>query len=149
MNSSKMLPPTYLLIAIAVMVVLHFVFPIMTVVSLPWSLLGIVPLVVGVVINMVASNTFQRVNTTIKPFEEATTLATSGVYQVSRNPMYLGFALILAGIAILLGSVTPYVVIPVFMILIERNFIQIEEQGLEQKFGQQWLEYRQRVRRWV
>ena len=149
MNGSKMLPPTYLLIAIAVMVVLHFVFPIMTIVSLPWNLLGIVPLVVGVVINIVADNTFRRANTPIKPFEEATALATSGVYQVSRNPMYLGFVLILVGIAILLGSVMPYIVIPVFMILIEKSFIRVEEQGLEQKFGQQWLEYKQRVRRWV
>ncbi len=149
MNSSKMLPPTYLLIAIAVMVVLHFMFPIMTIVSLPWNLLGIVPLVVGVVINMVADNTFRRANTPIKPFEEPTALVTSGMYQVSRNPMYLGLVLILVGIAILLGSVMPYIVIPVFMILIEKSFIRVEEQGLEQKFGQQWLEYRQRVRRWV
>lgn len=149
MNGSKMLPPTYLLITIAVMIVLHFVFPIMTIVSLPWNLLGIVPLVVGVVINMVADNTFRRANTPIKPFEEPTALVTSEMYQVSRNPMYLGFVLILVGIAILLGSVMPYIVIPVFMILIEKSFIRVEEQGLEQKFGQQWLEYKQRVRRWV
>ena len=149
MNGSKMLPPTYLLIAIAVMVLLHFVFPIMTIVSLPWNLLGIVPLVVGVVINMVADNTFRRANTPIKPFEEPTALVTGGMYQVSRNPMYLGFVLILVGIAILLGSVMPYIVIPVFMILIEKSFIRVEEQGLKQKFGQQWLEYKQRVRRWV
>ena len=149
MNGSKMLPPTYLLIAIAVMVVLHFVFPIMTIVSLPWNLLGIIPLVVGVVINMVADNSFRRANTPIKPFEEPTALVTSGMYQVSRNPMYLGFVLILVGIAILLGSVMPYIVIPVFMILIEKSFIRVEEHRLEQKFRQQWLEYRQRVRRWV
>jgi protein-S-isoprenylcysteine O-methyltransferase Ste14 len=149
MNRSKMLPPTYLLIAIVVMIMLHFVFPLMTVISLPWNLLGIIPLVVGVVINIVANNAFQIVKTTIKPFEESTALVTSGIYQVSRNPMYLGFVLILTGIAILLGSLIPYGVIPIFMILIERNFIRLEEQGLEQKFGQQWLAYRQQVRRWL
>ncbi len=149
MNGSKVFPPTYLLIAIGVMVVLHFVFPLMTVVSLPWNLSGIVPLVVGVAINIVADNTFRRVNTTIKPFEEPTALVTNGVYRVSRNPMYLGMVLVLAGVAILLGSVTPYIVIPVFMILIERNFIRVEEQRLEQKFGQRWIAYRRQVRRWL
>jgi protein-S-isoprenylcysteine O-methyltransferase Ste14 len=144
-----MLPPTYLLIAIAVMVGLHFMFPIVTIVSLPWNLLGIVSLVVGVVINIGADNRFRRANTPIKPFEEPTALVTSGMYQVSRNPMYLGFVLILVGIALLLGSIMPYIVIPVFMILIEKSFIRVEEEGLEQKFGLQWLAYRQRVRRWV
>ena len=149
MNNNKVLPPAYLLIAIIVMIGLHFVFPIMTVVSLPWDLLGIVPLVAGVAMNVIASNAFQRAQTTIKPFAESTTLVTSGVYRVSRNPMYLGLVLVQAGIALLLGSASPFIAIPVFIILTERNFIRMEEQGLTQKFGQRWLEYRQQVRRWV
>ncbi|MBI1880982.1 MAG: isoprenylcysteine carboxylmethyltransferase family protein [Chloroflexi bacterium] len=149
MNNDKVLPPAYLLLAIIVMIGLHFVFPIMTIVSLPWNLLGIIPLVVGVVANIIADNAFKRANTTIKPFAESTALVTSGVYQVSRNPMYLGFVLVLAGIAILLGSLSPYIVISVFVILIERNFIRIEEEGPAQKCGRQWLEYQQRVRRCV
>jgi protein-S-isoprenylcysteine O-methyltransferase Ste14 len=149
MNGSKMFPPVYLLIAIVVMIILHFIFPLTTIVFPPWKLLGIIPLVGGVILNIVADNTFRRVNTTIKPFEESTALVTSGIYQVSRNPMYLGFVLILTGIAILLGSLTPFGVIPVFIILMEKNFIRFEEQGLTQKFGPRWVAYRRRVRRWV
>ncbi|MCB0226664.1 MAG: isoprenylcysteine carboxylmethyltransferase family protein [Anaerolineae bacterium] len=100
-------------------------------------------------INVIAANTFQTQNTTIKPFEESTALVTGGLYQVSRNPMYLGMVLILAGVAILLGSLTPFGVIPVVIILLNRNFIRFEEQSLAQTFGPLWVEYRQRVRRWV
>ena len=149
MNGSKMFPPAYLLIAIVVMIILHFIFPLTMIVFPPWKLLGIIPLVGGVILNIVADNTFQRVNTTVKPFEESTALVTSGIYQVSRNPMYLGFVLILTGIATLLGSLTPFGVIPVFIILMEKNFIQFEEQGLAQKFGSRWVAYRRQVRRWV
>ena len=149
MNSSKIFPPTYLLIAIIVMLVLHFTWPLTTILFPPWQLLGIIPLGVGVMINVIAANTFQTRNTTIKPFEESTALVTGGLYQVSRNPMYLGIVLILAGVAILLGSLTPFAVIPVVIVLLDRNFIRFEEQKLAQTFGPRWVEYRRRVRRWV
>lgn len=131
------------------MVGLHWVLPLLNVVSAPWNLVGIIPLGLGVVINLIASSAFQQAKTTIKPFEESTALVTDGLYQVSRNPMYLGFVLVLTGVATLLGSLMPYAVILVFIILIERNFIRPEEQWLERKFGQRWRGYQQRVRRWV
>lgn len=149
MNSSKILPPAYLLITILVMIALHVVLPIITIVSFPWNLLGLLFLGVGTGMNIVASNIFKKANTTIKPFEEPDTLITGGPYRVSRNPMYLGFVLILLGVALLLGSVLPFIIIPGFMILIESNFIRLEEQRLEQKFGSRWLNYRRRVRWWV
>ena len=149
MNNPKIFPPTYLLIALIAMLILHFIWPLSPILFPPWQLLGIIPLGVGVMINVITANTFQTQNTTIKPFEESTALVTGGLYQVSRNPMYLGMVLILAGVAILLGSLTPFGVIPVVIILLNRNFIRFEEQSLAQTFGPLWVEYRQRVRRWV
>ena len=63
--------------------------------------------------------------------------------------MYLGYVLILFGVALMLRSLTPHLVIPVFAILIHRVFIGVEERMLEEKFGAAWLEYRNRVGRWV
>ena len=63
--------------------------------------------------------------------------------------MYLGFALILFGTAGLFGTLTPFLVVPVFMVLIEKDFIRGEEKMLEQKFGQIYLGYKQMVRRWI
>lgn len=128
---------------------LHWLLPLLNLFSVPWNLVGIIPLGLGVVINLIASGAFQQAKTTIKPFEESKALVTKGLYRLSRNPMYLGFVLILAGVATLLGSLMPYLVIPAFIILIERNFIRVEEQWLERKFGQHWREYRQQVRRWL
>jgi protein-S-isoprenylcysteine O-methyltransferase Ste14 len=145
----KVLPTTYLLIAIVAMAALHLLVPVIQVIPIPWNISGIVPIVGGVVINLIADSAFRQVKTTVKPFAESTALVTSGAFRISRNPMYLGFVLILLGIAIILGSLGPFVVIPTFAVLMDRIFIQVEESTLEDKFGQAWLDYTANVRRWI
>jgi len=149
MTSIKILPPTYLLLAIIAMVLLHFVWPVATVIAVPWNLIGVVPLAVGILMNVIADNVFHRAKTTVRPFEESTVLVTRGVYRLSRNPMYLGFVLMLIGVALLLGTVTPYVVVVVFAVVIDRVFIVVEEQMLAEKFGTAWQAYTAHTRRWL
>jgi protein-S-isoprenylcysteine O-methyltransferase Ste14 len=149
MAGKKLLPPTYLLIAIVVMAAFHFVLPITQVIPGLWRLIGLLPLAGGIGLNLMADRALHQANSTVKPFEASTTLITTGVFQISRHPMYLGFVLILIGLAVLLGSLTPYFVIPIFAILMDRIFIQIEERMLEEQFGQTWLVYKVRVKRWI
>jgi len=150
MQNKKVLPPTYLLISIVLMVALHFLcHPTMSVIPLPWNIFGIIPMVLGIAINLIADNALHKAQTTVKPFEESTALVASSAYRISRHPMYLGFVLILVGVAIVLGSLAPFVVIPIFAILMDVVFIRVEERMLEQKFGQAWLEYTRKVRRWI
>ena len=145
----KPLPPTYFLGAIVVAVALHFLVPVWQVFLFPWRLIGIGPLLIGIVLNLIADQSFKKRNTTVKPFEESSELVTGGVFGVTRNPMYLGMTLILLGIALLLGSATPLVVVIVLAVLFDRAFIAPEEKILEQTFGDQFREYRERVRKWI
>lgn len=131
------------------MLALHFLFPVVQVIPLPWSLLGLVPLVAGLALNLIADNAFHKNNTTVKPFQESTVLIVDGVYRLSRHPMYLGFVLILTGVAIILGSLTCWVVVPIFVAAMEIKFIRIEENMLEEKFGSDWQVYKKKVRRWI
>lgn len=149
MNATKIIPPVYLLLSIAVMVFLYFLFPGATVLVFPWNFLGIIPLAVGIGINLVADRSFKNYNTPVKPLEKSTTLVTHGVFRVSRNPMYLGFVLILLGIALCMGSLTPFIVVFLFAIFLDIVFIRFEEKKLEETFGQAWLEYTKSVRRWI
>lgn len=149
MQAKRTMPTTYLLISIIVMTVLHSLFPAMRIIPPLWNLLGLVPLALGVIINLVADKAFHKANTTVKPFEESSALITQGVFRDSRNPMYLGFVLILIGIAVLMRSLTPYVVVLAFAILIDRMYITVEERMLAEKFGTEWEEYRQSTRRWL
>jgi protein-S-isoprenylcysteine O-methyltransferase Ste14 len=145
----KILPTTYLLVAILAMVGLRFLYPGVTIISSPWNFLGIVPLVFGVWINLAADKAFHQAGTTVKPFEQPSALLTGGAHRITRNPMYLGFVAILIGVGCLLEVLTPFLIVVVFAILMDQLFIRQEEHALERTFGNTWLEYKERVRRWI
>lgn len=149
MSVQKVMPTAWLLIAIAAMIALHFLLPVMTIVPPLWNLLGIIPLALGVIVNLVADRAFHRARTTVKPFEESSALITDGVFRFSRNPMYLGFVLVLLGIAVLVRTLTPYGVVIAFAIWTDRTYVAVEERMLAEKFGAQWEAYRRRTRRWI
>ena len=149
MKTKQVMPITYLLIAMLAMVGVHFLLPLAMIVPVPWNLLGIIPIALGIAINLIADKAFHNAKTTVKPFEESTELVTDGIFRISRNPMYLGFVLILVGIVVLLRSLSPYVVILAFVILIQVMFITIEERMLAEKFGARWQQYEQNTRRWL
>ncbi|HEY72322.1 MAG: hypothetical protein DRJ03_15615 [Chloroflexi bacterium] len=149
MKCKNVMPTTYLLIAIVVMVALHFSFPVARIIPPLWNLLGIIPLALGVIINLIADQAFHKANTTVKPFKESTTLVTEGVFRISRNPMYLGFVLILIGIGVLMESLTPYVIVLAFAILMDRMYIRVEERMIAEEFGAEWEEYKRSTRRWL
>jgi protein-S-isoprenylcysteine O-methyltransferase Ste14 len=149
MKSKQIFPPTYLLASILTMLLLHFFLPVARIIAAPWNLLGIVILIAGVAINVGADNLFHRVRTTVRPFEESTTLVTTGLYRFSRNPMYLGFVLILISVAILCGSLTPFFVVALFAVLMDRGFIAREEKMLARKFGASWQKYEAMTKRWI
>jgi protein-S-isoprenylcysteine O-methyltransferase Ste14 len=143
------MPIAYLLVAILLCMGFHFLVPISYIIPSAWNLIGFVPLLLGIWLNISADRAFKRAGTTVKPFEESNALIQEGVFRLSRNPMYLGFVAILLGITILLRSISPYIVVFVFVILIDRMFIRNEEGMLEGKFGDEWEQYRSRVRKWI
>jgi len=147
--SKKPLPPTCFLAALVAQAVLFLLLPGCRVVPFPWNLLGVVPLALGLTVEVVADRAFKTANTTVKPLETSSALVTDGVFAISRNPMYLGFVLVLLGVAVLMGSWTPHVVVVVFAVLMDVLFIRIEERMLEKAFGEAWQEYKRKVPRWV
>ena len=149
MPRPRLMPPMYLLISLAAMLALHFLLPIALIVPSPFNLMGILPLALGLWLNIRADGLFHQASTTVRPGEQSTALVTDGPFRYSRNPMYLGFGVILLGVALLLGSLTPFIVIVVFVVLIERQFIGMEEGMLRQAFGETWDAYARKTRRWI
>jgi protein-S-isoprenylcysteine O-methyltransferase Ste14 len=149
MKPINITPPVYLFLSIAIMVLVHFLLPGTKILAFPWNLLGLISLTLGIVLNLVADRSFKNHETTVKPVEESTALITTGAFRLSRHPMYLGFVLVLFGIGLLMGSLMPYVVVLVFAIFMDMIFVRFEEKKLERTFGEAWLEYKKKVRRWV
>ncbi len=94
---------------------------------------------------------FRLAKTTVLPNkpEEASSLVTSGVYKLSRNPMYLGFAFILAGWGVWLGSMWTFLGVAGFIAYITLFQIIPEERALHQLFAEQFDDYKSRVKRWL
>ena len=139
----------YLFISLASMVLLQFFLPVYQLIPYPWNAAGILPLLLGMALNIVADKAFKKTGTTVKPFEVSTTLVTSGAFRYSRNPMYLGMVMILTGVAFLLGALSPFIIIPIFAITMDRAFIVTEEKMLDECFGSKWKQYKADVRRWI
>ena len=148
-SSKRVYPPTYLLVAVVLMVCLHVLAPVRQVISAPYRYLGVIPLAAGLAVVLSVAAIFQRAGTAIKPFEKSSTLVVDGLYRVTRNPIYLGMVCGLVGVGVLAGSVTPFLVVPAFAYFIDRRFIRAEEALLEQTFGSQYATYKSRVRRWL
>jgi protein-S-isoprenylcysteine O-methyltransferase Ste14 len=145
----KILPPVYLLLSLVVMTALHFFAPIARVIPAPWSFVGDVLIVVGIAITAIAAVSFKRAGTPVVPFERSTLVVTGGLYRLTRNPMYLGLLVALIGAAVLFGTVSAFLPIPVFVWIIQTRFIRGEERFLEELFGEQYLAYKKKVRRWI
>lgn len=107
--------------------------------------------VAGVVVCGLGIASFRRARTTVNPMKPDSTssLVVSGIYRLTRNPMYLGFLLILLGWAMFLSNVLAFLFLPAFIFYMNRFQIEPEEKALTSLFGRQFVAYTSRVRRWL
>ena len=115
----------------------------------PYHFFSLLFILAGIFLTLRAARLFLEKGTTHNPYGTPSVLLTIGPFSFSRNPMYLGMALILFGAAVFVGSVFIFLAPIAFFLTINRFFIPREEKKLEQIFGQQFLNYKNRVRRWL
>lgn len=143
------MPPTYFMILLLLSIAIHFVFPIFKFVFPPWNYMGFGLIILGIIMNIWTDSLFKEKQTTVKPHEMPNFFITSGPFKLSRHPMYIGMVSILFGVAIFLGSFVAFIFPIVFVIIIGRLFIPMEEKYLEKKFGNKYVAYKKKVRRWI
>ena len=149
MAKPRVYPPIYLFASILIMIGLHKLWPLEIWIVAPWRYAGIALMAAGLAVVLRVAAIFRSRETTIRPLEESAALVTEGPFRWSRNPIYVGMMAALAGVGILLGSLAPFLVLPVFFGIISLRFVRGEERMLEQTFGDSYREYRRRVRRWL
>ena len=116
--------------------------------ALRWPL-GVLFVLVGGASSLTFLRAFARAHTAVEPWKPTTAIVTTGPYRVTRNPAYLGMALVYAGIAMLAGALWPFATLLPTLLVIDRGVIAREERYLERKFGAEYTDYRRRVRRWL
>jgi protein-S-isoprenylcysteine O-methyltransferase Ste14 len=110
--------------------------------------LGVLLIAAGVALAFTARSTFVRFGTHVNPFKPSSTLVTTGVFAHVRNPMYLGLALLVAGIGISLGSDWTLVMLVAGALTIHFGVVKREERYLEAKFGEPYRQYMGKVPRY-
>lgn len=145
----RLLPPARMAIALVAMLLLHLYLPIVFFRNFPLIVFGNLMLLFGLYMTASAAGAFKRAGTPVIPFERSTRLVVDGWYRITRNPMYLGMALILLGAGMALGSLGALLPTAAFVASIQSNFIEGEEKLLTETFGDEYRAYQSRVRRWI
>mgnify|MGYP000418369904 FL=1 len=115
------------------------------------NILALVFLIIAIIMIVLSINKFKKNRTTISPLRpnKTSSLITSGIYNYTRNPMYLGLLLMLISTALFIKNFISFLIIPLFVIFINKNQILPEEQNLENIFGEEYRNYTKKVKRWI
>lgn len=115
----------------------------------PLRFAGVVVALAGLVLIAICLGLFRRFGTRPEPWQPDQALIASGVYRFSRNPMYLGMALLCLGIAMLFESLVAIILVGAALVVIDIYVVAREEAYLARRFGAEYDAYRAKVRRWL
>lgn len=110
---------------------------------------GTALIIAGIGLIAAAAGLFRRAGTRPEPWQPSTAIVTGGVYRFTRNPMYLGMALVHAGLALAFDGPLALATLPLAVLVIQTQIIAREERYLEARFGDHYRDYKSRVRRWL
>jgi protein-S-isoprenylcysteine O-methyltransferase Ste14 len=142
-------PALLLLVALALGVGAHFLFPLPVFPHAVVRVLGGILAVIAAIIAGSARAQMLKAGTNVLPTLPTTAIVASGPYRFTRNPMYLALCLLNLGVGLLLCDVTPIVLTFVLAAVLHWGVILREERYLERKFGGLYSDYKDRVRRWL
>jgi protein-S-isoprenylcysteine O-methyltransferase Ste14 len=145
----RIAPPILTLLHIIAAFLLAWLIPLPFAVPSIVKYIGFALVVIGFLFGLGAVIAFRRARTTLDPYHPVSSIVTSGVYGFSRNPIYLGFLLMVIGIPLNFGTYWGMILAPIFVLFCNKLVIEHEEAYLEKKFGERYTSYKSRVRRWI
>ena len=144
----KFYPPHYLLVLSLCMLLIWY-FGESSPQNLPLIIFGLGLIALGFLLAFNSIARFVKAKTGVVPFSESTTLITEGFYKYTRNPMYVGMNSFLLGLLIILNNPINFIFLIIFFFIVRNLFVIKEELQMEQTFGEDYLSYKGRVRRWL
>lgn len=142
-------PPIVALLCIAIALLLGRFAQIPFAVPIVLRNIGFALTFIGFLLGVGAFIEFRKARTTLDPHGSVKSLVVSGVYGFTRNPIYLGFLLMVIGLPLNSGFYWGILIAPFYTVMMNRLVIEREEAYLEKKFNEQYTGYRSRVRRWL
>ena len=144
----KFYPPHYLL-TLSLCMLATWYFGETSSQTLPLILIGICLIGLGFLLAFNSISRFIKAKTGVVPFSESTTLITEGIYKYTRNPMYVGMNSFLLGLMLILKNPLNIIFLIIFFFIVRNMFVLKEEVQMEETFGEDYLTYKGKVRRWL
>jgi protein-S-isoprenylcysteine O-methyltransferase Ste14 len=149
-HANVRIPPPLIYVAGFVLgFLLERAFPVLMLPKTPSRAAALVCVALWAILTLWSVGLFRRARTSFIPVKPTTALVVSGPYQYTRNPMYVGFVCLYLGFALWFSSFWALILLPVVIAVVQSYVIAREERYLEQKFGEEYLRYKARVRRWI
>ncbi len=145
----RLYPPHYLALSILAIIAIDYFVSVELMSGERAFRIGIVLLIVSLTLTVSAARLFSKAGTGIVPFSESTVLVAKGAYRFTRNPMYLGMFVLLVAVSFLVNSLIGLLVLIPFFLIIRNRFVLKEEEHMEAAFGEEYLAFKSRVRRWL
>ena len=144
-------PPLFYVFTFIIAIIIQRKFPIdNSLFQLEWlKISGIVFLVIALFFLIKSLRQFFQTKNTLILIKPATSLQTNGIYGITRNPMYVGLAIVYVGLSCLTGNWWNFILFPLLVLIIQEYIIKSEERYLEREFGQKYADYKSKVSRWL
>ncbi|MFC7526340.1 methyltransferase family protein [Parapedobacter sp. GCM10030251] len=146
---SKLTPDIYFIGSIALSIFFDSIIPIWELIPDRYAWVGVLLIAAGALLVYATNFVLLKKKTSTRPFGRPTVLITTGPFKWSRNPIYMGMTVVLIGIATVLGSLSAFIFPIIFTVLVHRRVIPVEEYYLQKRFGEAYLTYKTRVKRWI
>jgi len=142
-------PPLFYVLIFTAAIGIQKIIPISdTLFHLTAKVIGVLLLITALYFLIRSLRQFFLTKNTLIPIKPASSLQITGVYGITRNPMYVGLAILYLGITCLIGNWWNVILFPLLFIIVQEYIIKREEKYLKRRFGQAYLDYKTKVRRW-
>lgn len=141
-------PPLLYLLFLAIGIILSIIFPTPILSNKTALIIGSILFAIGLSILIKAAGTLRKYKTTVNPSGATTTIVKEGIYQYTRNPMYVSFTLIYIAVSIMFNAWWGVLLLIPMLIIVQKGIIEREEKYLIQKFGEEYLSLKSKVNRW-
>jgi len=145
----KVIPPVYFFAAIGLGILINMIFPLPALSFFIIKAIGAVCILVSLLFSFWAISGQKKVQTSLDVRTPTTTIVMKGAYRLSRNPMYLGALVFIAGIGLAIANTWILLTVPLLVRILNKYVIEREESYLTNKFGDEYKNYCQRVKRWL
>ncbi len=143
------LPPLLYAGTVALALLLHAAIPLRFLPRTVAWVIGLLLVGLSIVITVSGVRAMARARTNVDVRKPTTAVVVDGPFRYTRNPLYVSLTLLYLGIAMLINTLWPFFLLPGLMIVMQRGVVEREERYLERKFGDEYLHYKARVRRWI